>query len=204
MQAAHQLPCGWAITSPPTLSTGQSPARLAGENMKFSQLLAASCLVVLVSSAPQRRRNQNVNTKFFTGNNAIDSAAWGAALGAGTQYFANQVFSILLANTMLLTNITFIFYFAYQVFNPCRGGNRGGTRGGNKGTNTRFLAPTLRNLYKRSSQIVNIIENQVLPWQQQPRWQRPGRIPRRIWNCRRHSQSPWKSMWLKDCDHHIF
>merc|ERR1712168_266101 len=83
--------------------------------MKFSQFLAASCLLVLVSSAPQRRRNQNVNTKFFTGNNAIDSAAWGAALGAGTQYFANQV------------------------FNPCRGGNRGGTRGGNKGTNTRFF-----------------------------------------------------------------
>merc|ERR1712008_2135 len=83
--------------------------------MKFSQLLAASCLVVLASSAPQRRRNQNVNTKFFTGNSAIDSTAWGAALGAGTQYFANQVFS------------------------PCRGGNRGGTRGGNKGTNTRFF-----------------------------------------------------------------
>merc|ERR1712137_712826 len=83
--------------------------------MKFSQILAASCLLVLVSSAPQNRRNQNVNTKFFTGNNAIDSAAWGAALGAGTQYFANQV------------------------FNPCRGGNRGGTRGGNKGTNTRFF-----------------------------------------------------------------
>merc|ERR1712024_37438 len=83
--------------------------------MKFSQLLAASCLVVLVSSAPQRRRNQNVNTKFFTGNSAIDSTAWGAALGAGTQYFANQV------------------------FNPCRDGNRGGTRGGNKGTNTRIF-----------------------------------------------------------------
>merc|ERR1712198_194484 len=86
--------------------------------MKFSQILAASCLLVLASSAPQnRRRNQSVNTKFFTGNSAIDSTAWGAALGAGTQYFANQV------------------------FNPCRGGgNRGGTRGGNKkGTNTRFF-----------------------------------------------------------------
>merc|ERR1712203_1178924 len=98
---------------------GQSPARLTGGTivltMKFFQLLVASCLVVLVSSAPQRRRNQNVNTKFFTGNSAIDSTAWGAALGAGTQYFANQV------------------------FNPCRDGNRGGTRGGNKGTNTRFF-----------------------------------------------------------------
>merc|ERR1712189_6148 len=62
--------------------------------MKFSQFLAASCLLVLASSAPQnRRRNQNVNTKFFTGNSAIDSTAWGAALGAGTQYFANQVFN---------------------------------------------------------------------------------------------------------------
>merc|ERR1712032_416992 len=82
--------------------------------MKFSQILAASCLLVLVSSAPQRRRNQNVNTKFFTGNNAIDSAAWGVALGAGTQYFANQV------------------------FNPCR--NRGGTRNSNtKGTNNRIF-----------------------------------------------------------------
>merc|ERR1711936_1018392 len=93
---------------------GQSPACLASKRnhrMKFSQLLAASCLLVLSSSAPQRRRNQNVNTKFFTGNNAIDSAAWGAAIGAGTQYLANQV---------------------------CRGGNRGGTRGGNKGTTTRL------------------------------------------------------------------
>merc|ERR1712012_518225 len=36
-------------------------------------------------------------------------------MGAGTQYFANQV------------------------LNPCRGGNRGGTRGGNQGTNTRFF-----------------------------------------------------------------
>ena len=40
-------------------------------------------------------------TRFFTGNQAIDSAAWGAVLGAGTQYFANQV------------------------VNPCRGGTRG-------------------------------------------------------------------------------
>ena len=89
---------------------------MRNHRMKFSQIfLAASCIVVLVSSAPQNRRNQNVNTKFFTGNNAIDSAAWGAALGAGTQYFANQVFSILLANTMthLLTTITVILNFSY-------------------------------------------------------------------------------------------
>merc|ERR1711963_927051 len=90
--------------------------RRINHKMKLAQYVAISCLLAVSSSAPQRRRNQNnVNTKFFTGNNAIDSAAWGAALGAGTQYFANQV------------------------LNPCRGGNRGGTRGGNKGTNTRFF-----------------------------------------------------------------
>merc|ERR1712012_55322 len=90
--------------------------RRRNHKMKLAQFVAISCLLAVSSSAPQRRRNQNnVNTKFFTGNNAIDSAAWGAALGAGTQYFANQV------------------------LNPCRGGNRGGTREGNQGTNTRFF-----------------------------------------------------------------
>jgi len=157
--------------------------------MRFSQLLAASCLLVLASSAPQRRRNQNVNTKFFTGNNAIDSAAWGAAIGAGTQYLANQV------------------------FNPCRGGNRGGTRGGSKGTNTRFLANHQRNpnrdkqstsftfilgnnnpvvlgdsskdswiLLNKNPIKVNTFQNQVLP-QQQPRWQRSAHCR---WGC------PWR------------
>merc|ERR1712137_778420 len=95
--------------------------------MQISLAVLAS-LLVLASTAPQgrpsltrdrpqgRSQNQNSpNTRFFTGNQAIDSAAWGAALGAGTQYFANQV------------------------LNPCRGGNRGGTRGGNQGTNTRFF-----------------------------------------------------------------
>ena len=92
--------------------------------MQISLAVLASVLV-LASSAPQNRpsltrdrpqgRNQNQpNTRFFTGNQAIDSAAWGAALGAGTQYFANQV------------------------FNPCR--NRGGTRNTNtKGTNNRIF-----------------------------------------------------------------
>merc|ERR1712088_990055 len=99
--------------------------RRRNHKMKLAHFVAISCLLAVSSSAPQRRRNQNnMNTKFFTGNNAIDSAAWGAALGAGTQYFANQV------------------------LNPCRGGNRGGTRGGNKGTNTRFL---LKKKLQRSS-----------------------------------------------------
>merc|ERR1712107_143569 len=87
----------------------------AEKKMQISLAVLAS-LLVLASTAPQgrpsltrdrpqqgRSQNQNSpNTRFFTGNQAIDSAAWGAALGAGTQYFANQV------------------------FNPCR--NRGGTR----------------------------------------------------------------------------
>ena len=93
--------------------------------MQISLLTVLATLLVLASSAPQNRpsltrdrvqgRNQNQpNTRFFTGNQAIDSAAWGAALGAGTQYFANQV------------------------FNPCR--NRGGTRNTNtKSANNRIF-----------------------------------------------------------------
>jgi len=50
---------------------------------------------------------------------------------------------------------------------------------------------------RRSIWTINIILNQVLPWQQQPCWQRPGRIPWRIWNCCSHSATPWKSVWLK-------
>merc|ERR1711936_1004292 len=103
----------------PTLSDGW-------KKMQISLLTVLATLLVLASSAPQNRpsltrdlpqgRNQNQpNTRFFTGNQAIDSAAWGAALGAGTQYFANQV------------------------LNPCR--NRGGTRNTNtKGTNNRIFS----------------------------------------------------------------
>merc|ERR1711990_1431706 len=107
---------------------GQSTKTPWPATMRIALLTAA--FITLASSAPQRfsfgnrggqRRSQNValnknnpNTRFFTGNQAIDSAAWGAALGAGTQYFANQV------------------------FNPCR--NRGGTRNSNtKGTNNRIF-----------------------------------------------------------------
>merc|ERR1711923_208215 len=62
-------------------------------------------------------------TRFFTGNNALDAGAAGAALGVGAQYFANQI------------------------FNPCtRGGTRGGTRNNNRGTNNRiFGGQTLQN-----------------------------------------------------------
>merc|ERR1712012_1438370 len=103
------------------------PCLTAEKKMQISLAVLAS-LLVLASTAPQGRpsltrdrpqgRNQNgnsPNTRFFTGNQAIDSAAWGAALGASTQYFANQV------------------------FNPCR--NRGGTRNSNtKGTNNRIFS----------------------------------------------------------------
>merc|ERR1712211_140009 len=66
------------------------------KKMQISLAVLAS-LLVLASTAPQgrpsltrdrpqsRSQNQNSpNTRFFTGNQAIDSAAWGAALGAGT------------------------------------------------------------------------------------------------------------------------
>merc|ERR1711874_601286 len=70
----------------------------------------------LHSSQESRRASKD---QFFTGNNAIDAGAAGAALGVGAQYFANQI------------------------FNPC---TRGGTRGGNKGTNNRiFGGQTLQN-----------------------------------------------------------
>merc|ERR1711902_29554 len=32
-------------------------------------------------------------TRFFTGNNALDAGLAGAALGAATQYFTNQIFN---------------------------------------------------------------------------------------------------------------
>merc|ERR1712098_488494 len=66
-----------------------------------------------------REKRSPQRTRFFTGNNALDAGAAGAALGVATQYFANQI------------------------FNPC---TRGGTRGNNKNTNNRiFGGQTLAN-----------------------------------------------------------
>ena len=78
--------------------------------MHLTTLLLSSTLLALASAAPQRfnlsrggqgrgrSQNQpqksssnNPNTRFFTGNQAVDSAAWGAAIGAGAQYFSSQV-----------------------------------------------------------------------------------------------------------------
>merc|ERR1712141_116691 len=56
--------------------------------------LAGPYTLVKRAAEPQRpnlNRN-NPSTKFFTGNNAIDAGAAGAALGVGAQYFANQIF----------------------------------------------------------------------------------------------------------------
>merc|ERR1712061_976323 len=66
-----------------------------------------------------REKRAAQRTRFFTGNNAVDAGAAGAALGVSAQYFANQI------------------------FNPC---TRGGTRNNNKGTNNRiFGGQTLQN-----------------------------------------------------------
>merc|ERR1712107_744725 len=120
----------------------------AEKKMQISLAVLAS-LLVLASTAPQgrpsltrdrpqqgRSQNQNSpNTRFFTGNQAIDSAAWGAALGAGTQYFANQV------------------------FNPCR--NRGGTRN----SNTKGATPTTASLATPTSTMGSLdsLEDSPLP-----------------------------------------
>merc|ERR1711970_302255 len=65
-----------------------------------------------------REKRSPQRTRFFTGNNAVDAGAAGAALGVAAQYFANQL------------------------FNPC---TRGGSRGGNKNTNNRIFGGTLAN-----------------------------------------------------------
>merc|ERR1711936_547847 len=94
-------------------------------NMKVAICLVA---IVAVCSAESwvagpytlvKRAAEPQRTRFFTGNNAIDAGAAGAALGVGAQYFTNQI------------------------FNPC---TRGGTRNNNKGTNNRiFGGQTLQN-----------------------------------------------------------
>merc|ERR1712168_1483300 len=94
--------------------------------MQVSLLILLAMLGITTASSWQaatytlfREKRAAQRTRFFTGNNAIDAGAAGAALGVATQYFANQI------------------------FNPC---TRGGTRGGNKKTNNRiFGGQTLAN-----------------------------------------------------------
>merc|ERR1712226_817318 len=94
--------------------------------MQVSLLILLAMLGITTASTWQaapytlfREKRAAQRTRFFTGNNAVDAGAAGAALGVATQYFANQI------------------------FNPC---TRGGTRGGNKNTNNRiFGGQTLTN-----------------------------------------------------------
>merc|ERR1712179_497096 len=94
--------------------------------MQVSLLILLAMLGITTASTWQaapytlfREKRAAQRTRFFTGNNAVDAGAAGAALGVATQYFANQT------------------------FNPC---TRGGTRGGNKNTNNRiFGGQTLAN-----------------------------------------------------------
>merc|ERR1712098_335951 len=97
-----------------------------GITMQVSLLILLAMLGITTASTWQaapytlfREKRAAQRTRFFTGNNAIDAGAAGAALGVATQYFANRI------------------------FNPC---TRGGTRTGTKGTNNRiFGGQTLQN-----------------------------------------------------------
>merc|ERR1711862_692252 len=95
------------------------------QNFTFSMKIAV-CLLAVVTIAlgvptPQRGGSRvggrvgssgNSNTRFFTGNQAIDSAAFGAAAGVAGNYLFNAV------------------------TNPCRSGNRNQAT---KGTNNRIF-----------------------------------------------------------------
>merc|ERR1712090_19088 len=104
----------------------QVPSLPSVITMQVSLLILLAMLGITTASTWQaapytlfREKRAAQRTRFFTGNNAVDAGAAGAALGVGAQYFANQI------------------------FNPC---TRGGTRGGNKGTNNRiFGGQTLQN-----------------------------------------------------------
>merc|ERR1712061_171079 len=81
--------------------------------------LAGPYTIVKRAAEPQNLSRNLPSTRFFTGNRPLDAGIAGAAAGAATQYFANQI------------------------FNPC---TRGGTRNNNRGTNNRIFGnPTLQN-----------------------------------------------------------
>merc|ERR1711936_1552958 len=85
--------------------------------MKIALCFLAIVSMTLAVPTPQRvggrvgTSNNSPNTRFFTGNQAIDSAAFGAAAGVAGNYLFNAV------------------------TNPCRSGNRNN----NKGTNNRIF-----------------------------------------------------------------
>merc|ERR1712147_189048 len=85
-------------------------------NMKIAVYLLAFVTMTLGVPTPQRGgsrvggrvgNNGNSNTRFFTGNQAVDSAAFGAAAGVAGNYLFNAV------------------------TNPCRSGNRNKAQGTN-------------------------------------------------------------------------
>merc|ERR1711868_26985 len=60
--------------------------------------MAAPYTLVKRAAEPQNRpsvgtRNNNPNTRFFTGNGALDAGLAGAAAGVAGQYIANQIFN---------------------------------------------------------------------------------------------------------------
>merc|ERR1711971_1044657 len=86
--------------------------------MKIAVCFLAVVSMTLAVPTPQRvggrvgtSSSNNANTRFFTGNQAVDSAAFGAAAGVAGNYLFNAV------------------------TNPCRSGNRNN----NKGTNNRIF-----------------------------------------------------------------
>merc|ERR1719249_423450 len=101
--------------------------------------------------------NNNANTRFFTGNGALDAGLAGAAAGFAGQYIANQVFNPCTrggtrnknTNNRIFGGNTGNFllgavggfagvagnYLFNAVTNPCRSGNRNN----NKGTNNRIF-----------------------------------------------------------------
>merc|ERR1711983_472404 len=86
-------------------------------NMKIAVCLLAFVTMTLGVPTPQRGGSRvgnsgNSNTRFFTGNQAIDSAAFGAAAGVAGNYLFNAV------------------------TDPCRSGNRNQAT---KGTNNRIF-----------------------------------------------------------------
>ena len=74
-------------------------------------LLLATGLALSIA-APQRVTN-DPSTRFFSGNNNLDSAIAGAAIGVGASFLGNQI------------------------LNPCRNNNGGNRNSGNE--NNRFL-----------------------------------------------------------------
>ena len=73
--------------------------------MHTAVILAAS--IALCSGAPQPQKNEG-STRFFTGNQALDNAIAGAAIGAGSQFLGSQI------------------------LNPCNTRNRGSSNNNNR------------------------------------------------------------------------